>query len=68
MFLGSMITKDGNSQNEIATRLSRARQTFGRLGHIWNSRKIPQIQRTRCPPVKDEVVSIGSVKCYRVAQ
>ena len=46
-YLGSRITKDGNSQNEIATRLSRARQTFGRLGHIWNSRKISQNTKVR---------------------
>jgi len=39
-YLGTKITKDGNSQNEITSRLSKARQTFSRLKHIWNSRRI----------------------------
>ena len=46
-YLGSKISQNGNSEDEIKERLTKARKAFGMLRNIWKSRKITTTTKLR---------------------
>ena len=47
VYLGSKITADGNSEEEINSRISKARRSFASLKNIWKSTKLKQNTKLR---------------------
>ena len=46
-YLGSSISSNGNSEDDVNQRLKKARQAFGALRNIWKSGKISKRTKTR---------------------
>ena len=55
-YLGTKISKDGNSLTEIEERLKKERRTFGSLNNIWKSSKIAV--KTKIRFFKSNVLSV----------
>ncbi|KAI8120487.1 hypothetical protein CVS40_8300 [Lucilia cuprina] len=39
-YLGSIITTNGGSKEDVQNRINKARQAYGQLSHVWNSHHI----------------------------
>ncbi|KAI8115934.1 LINE-1 reverse transcriptase like protein [Lucilia cuprina] len=60
-YLGSIITTNGSSKEDVQNRINKARQVYGQLSHVWNSHHISR--RTKLDIFSSCVKSVALYGC-----
>ena len=66
IYLGAKVTKDGNTEAEIKTRINKARGAFAALKNIWKTKTISR--KTKIRIFESNILTERTPICCRVLE